>query len=430
MAAHGVLDHLDQGLHLGVEELRVEPGRRAARAHQGASDGGVQAELGARLEVGDCEALEVRALPSLHVDHLEPVALGHLVGPGRAVLDDEVLAGIGQRRGQQGLNLGSRRIMAVHVGDQVGGRRTAVGEHGLARRDDHAGDVVMGHHPGPGAGGSVAVEDPQRRGGLQHGHVDADTLKSGPDPAGVLQRCGEDAYCRRLPGGSGPAIAVAFSASRTEQAGIGSAGGVERHQLARLTSLGIDDLQLVAGVERQDSGAAAGHPVALDSRSEHQQPRHQDSGLVRHSRSHGRLPRGDELRGQSRGARLSTQPASAPPSAQRPRQSVPRRLAVGVGCRNGREQLPDQQHDGHDAGSSRYPEPGRGIGPAVNNPPDRDGAREAGADPSRSPAHLDEPCRDQAHDQNQLAVIDGDSLHRFCSTIGWGGMPRQEHRRG
>ena len=169
--------------------------------------------------------------------------------------------------------------------------------HRCPRRDDHAGDVVMGHHFGPGATGGVVAQDPQWSRGPQGGQVHADAFQPDPHPAGVLKLRGEDAHRGWVSGGAGPAaVAGARAIDGAEQAGIGSTVGVECHQLAWLAALGIDDLQLVARVEGQNGGAAAGHPVALDSRSEHQQPRHQNPRLVRCDHGHDRLPGGDGLR--------------------------------------------------------------------------------------------------------------------------------------
>ena len=135
----------------------------------------------------------------------------------------------------------------------------------------------MGDHPGSGPRRGVTVEEPQRRGGPHCRQVDARTLKPGPHPASVKQFCREDAQGRRL--GVRSAV-LAVAAGVAKQSGIGSTARIEGDQFATLATFGINDLQLVSGVERQHGGAATGHPVALNPRPERQQSRHEDTLLL------------------------------------------------------------------------------------------------------------------------------------------------------
>ena len=59
VSSDGVLDDLDERLHLGVVELGVQPGFGAGGAHEGSGDGAVEAVRFALFQVADGETLEV-----------------------------------------------------------------------------------------------------------------------------------------------------------------------------------------------------------------------------------------------------------------------------------------------------------------------------------------------------------------------------------
>ena len=64
-------------VHVDVEELAVQAfGERVGGAHQRARGDPVDPALEPLVELGAVEGQEVGALPALHVDHLDVLALG------------------------------------------------------------------------------------------------------------------------------------------------------------------------------------------------------------------------------------------------------------------------------------------------------------------------------------------------------------------
>ena len=99
MAPDRVLDDLDERVHVDVEELPVQAGRRVRGAHQRAGRRRVEAALEAVLELAPVEGEEVRALLALDVDDLDVLARAHLVGERGRRVDAEVEPRLGQRGG-------------------------------------------------------------------------------------------------------------------------------------------------------------------------------------------------------------------------------------------------------------------------------------------------------------------------------------------
>ena len=146
VAAHRVVDDLHHRLEVVREVLGVEARHRVAGAHEAAGGGGVQHSLHAVFQPGGVEALEVRALPSLHVDDLDELAGLHLVGPCRGGPDAEVLVLVGQWGGED-LEAGCRGSGPVDEGDDVGRGVLVLRGHVAARYADHAHHVGRGGHP-------------------------------------------------------------------------------------------------------------------------------------------------------------------------------------------------------------------------------------------------------------------------------------------
>ena len=106
VAADGVAHDLHQRVLVDVVELPVQAGHRVRVAHDRARGGGVEPALEAALELAGVEGEEVRALAALDVEHLDVLALAHLVGERGGAVDAEVQPRLGQRRRQ--LDLGER----------------------------------------------------------------------------------------------------------------------------------------------------------------------------------------------------------------------------------------------------------------------------------------------------------------------------------
>ena len=141
MAAHGVMDNLHHGLEVQGVVLGVEAWHGVTGAHQAAGDGGVQRRLHAAIQSGGVEALEVGALPALHVDDLDELAGLHLVGPGGGSWHPQVLVLVGQGSGED-LQAGCRGGGPVDERDDVGRRVLLVGRHlraGYTDYTDHVG---------------------------------------------------------------------------------------------------------------------------------------------------------------------------------------------------------------------------------------------------------------------------------------------------
>ena len=160
VAADRVLDDLAQRVHVGVVVLRVQPDRGVRRPHQGPGDLRVEPALHARVELVGVEGEEVRALPAGHVDDLDVLALAHLVGQRRGLVDPEVEPRLGERRGQLRL-LARARHRPLELDDERGRGPVAV-DHPAARRGDHDVGLRARAELLPRTGRSVRPEQPDR----------------------------------------------------------------------------------------------------------------------------------------------------------------------------------------------------------------------------------------------------------------------------
>ena len=247
--ADRVAHHLDQRLHVGVEELRGEAGAGIGEAEQRARRRGVEAALEAALQLAGVEGEEVRALPPGDVDDLDELALGDLVGHRGGAVDPPLGAHVGERLGQR--------------------RRRRRGDH---RPPDGDGDLrrrVLGVHRHRPAGGMDHHND---------GPLGA-KLHGLPGPAVMLEQRHraldlprQSAAAERRAGGAGRLVGACkqpvdsgrrTAGLETECSRVLPAVWREHRQLAALASLTIGDGDTVAGRERQHHRAAAGNPIPL-----------------------------------------------------------------------------------------------------------------------------------------------------------------------
>ena len=154
-----------------------------------------------------------------------------------------------------------------------------MGRHGLARRGDHACDIVVGHHSGAGAGRRVATEQHQRGGCPHRCQLDAGAFEPEAHPPCVGELCRQDAQRGRHASRLDP-TSVAADCRGAQQSGVAAAVGTERDQFAALAPFGVDHLHFVAGGEGHHRGAAPGHPVALGARAEQHHRWHEHAGLL------------------------------------------------------------------------------------------------------------------------------------------------------
>ena len=244
VAADGVAHDLDQRVLVDVVELPVQAGHRVRVAHDRARGGGVEPALEAALELAGVEGEEVRALTALHVEHLDVLALAHLVGERGGAVDAEVQPRLGQRRRQLDLDERPRR-RPPHLDDEVRGRRVSVDDPARRRADLQRG-LALGQERLRGAGRRVGPEQPQAARDAERARVLA--------PVGR-----QDRQLRRL-----AAVRVAHRhAVVAVQAHHGRAAGADPPQLpGRIGRLEPGDLQRLDGHAYALAGAFASSSAA------------------------------------------------------------------------------------------------------------------------------------------------------------------------
>ena len=236
VAADGVAHDLDQRVLVDVVELPVQAGHRVRVAHDRARGGGVEPALEAALELAGVEGEEVRALAALHVEHLDVLALAHLVGERGGAVDAEVQPRLGQRRRQ--LDLGERpRRRAPHLDDQVRGRRVSVDDP-ARRRADHQRGLALGQERLRGAGRRVGPEQPQAASVRRRAELGQERVGRGR--LGVVR----DAERARV---------------------LAPVGGQHR-QLRRLAAVRVAHRHAVVAVQAHHGRAAGADPVQLPGR--------------------------------------------------------------------------------------------------------------------------------------------------------------------
>ena len=96
VTATGVTDHLDQRLHVLVEELREKSRARVGGSHQRAGSGGIDTAFHPLVEPGLGEGEKIRTLPAGHVDDLYVFARLYYVLTGRTPCYALVQPGVGE----------------------------------------------------------------------------------------------------------------------------------------------------------------------------------------------------------------------------------------------------------------------------------------------------------------------------------------------
>ena len=132
--AAGVLDHFDQRQHVLIIVFRVQARHRVGVFHQRARGGHVERVLDSLVELARCEALEIGALPTVHIEDLDVVARFHEIGLGGGRMNADVGNRVGQRIGkfEPGHALDHRaadidgqrcrRVLRFEIHDPAGGR--------------------------------------------------------------------------------------------------------------------------------------------------------------------------------------------------------------------------------------------------------------------------------------------------------------------
>ena len=139
VVAHAcVLHHLDQRHEVLVEILGPLPRMGIAETHECASGRHVQAAFDALIEPCPMKSLEVRALPPLNVDDLNPLAGAHLVTGRRAAIDPLIVTRVRQWLGKD--RLARRRCASDAFDEHDDGRRRVLpvdGHRQAGRCHDH-----------------------------------------------------------------------------------------------------------------------------------------------------------------------------------------------------------------------------------------------------------------------------------------------------
>ena len=253
VATDRVLHDLHERVHVDVEELRVQPGLRIGRAHQGARGHPVHPALEAALQLVLVEREEVRALLAPHVDDLDVLALLHLVGERGSLVDAEVEPRLRQRRRQLRLHLRPRRG-ALKLDDQRRRRRLTV-DHPPARRRHHQQRVALGRERLRVARPAVRTEQP-------HGH-----RVVGLHPARV--------ELRQEPVPTAPQHGRRGVRPRAQGGRVVPPLGREHGQLGRLAAVGVHHPHAVARAHLHHRRGARAHPPRLERAIDRLQASHQ-----------------------------------------------------------------------------------------------------------------------------------------------------------
>ena len=271
VATAGVLHDLDQRLELAIERLGRQAGRGIAAPGQRAGHRGVQRHIHPEIDLAEGEGLEVGALAPLDIDDLDELAGLHQIGRRGRGADPEILAGVAERLGQEGIS----RPPCVPAPDEQLDRRRGVLPGRIHPAPDGAEqhEAVAGHRKfGSRAGGCLGTENPQTAG---QGDIDAAPGKRPPRALGSLAAV----FQRRLQ-------AVARSRRLgTERTGIEEARAGNMKELDGLPAFHILQLEPVARRHGDHKGAAAGHDVALATGRQRRTARSDDGARPRYKRT-------------------------------------------------------------------------------------------------------------------------------------------------
>ena len=264
-----ILDELEQGLVIDSVVLREEARGGIERAHQGAGGGGIDLALDAPVEGAPAERLEVGALAPLHVDDLDELARPDLVASGGARLNVEIDQRLRERGRRPVGRLHVRPRLAADVEHDLAGGALLVDRHRTAGGTGHDGSRGGRDERRPLSGTRFPAEQPHRG-------APAEVEATGREDIADALRGG----VRAVEGGLDPEGRP--GPARTDEGGVGAAGGIEHDQLAGLPSFPVDDRQLISGVQGHGARAPARDRMPLDVR------RQQGEARDPHRSAHGR----------------------------------------------------------------------------------------------------------------------------------------------
>ena len=260
--AAGVADHLDHRLEVLVIAFREQARRRTGTARQRAGRGRVQAEFQAAVETGHGQGLEIRTLPTLHVDDLDELAGPDLVGFRGASGDATVDARVGQGLRHRMLG-GDHRTGAGHEDLDPGRGILPVDPHRRPRRRHETHQRPLGGERRLVARTRVSAQnlDRPRRGRVETPSPQATGKRTGPGVIATedrLQTFGGSV--RRDP----------------QRSGVGGAIRREGRKLGGLPPLPVADRDGVARLQGKDDRPAPPGDMAFHSEAEHGEARQED----------------------------------------------------------------------------------------------------------------------------------------------------------
>ena len=266
VAPAGVLDHLNQRLHLLVIVFRVQTRHRIGMAHQCPGGGHVQRMGNALVQLARGETLEIGALAPVHIEDLDIVAGLDEIGLGSGRMHPDIGNRIGQRVGQFEPGRAFQHRAADEHGQRRGGVLRLEIHDAAGGRDDH--DPLAAGGKAFGRARRRAVFEKMHRARLRQ--VQPARLDPHPQASqrGIVR--GEQ---RHQP----PRRPLR---PRSDQPGIETAKRIGADDLAGLATLGILDLDPVAGFQpKQDCPRPRNH-IAFGSRRQRKHPRLQDGAWL------------------------------------------------------------------------------------------------------------------------------------------------------
>ena len=160
--AHRVLNDLDQRFELAVEGLRRQAWCRVAAAQQGARHGGVEREVETLVDLAGGQRLEIRALTTRDVDHLDPLTGPHQIGIGGGRPDADVVDRVGERLGQDVEALAGGRCRTGDSQLDGGGRVLFFGRHVRPGHCNNKQPVARDRQLGAVAGAAAGAKQSDR----------------------------------------------------------------------------------------------------------------------------------------------------------------------------------------------------------------------------------------------------------------------------
>ena len=249
VAAHRVLNDLDQRFKILIEVFRVQARHRIGMPHEGARGRHIQRALQSLVDLAGAEALEIRHLPALDIKDLDELTRLDVIGPRGRGFDADLLHRVRQwvRQIEGGAQAG------IGPGQQHRQRRCrvlTVRAHRRTRSRNHQ-MAVAGQGKAFGClGPRRQIKKPHRPGPRQ---IDPAPHKALPQPRRSLT-----AEAQQGPQPLGPGIA-----GHTQQPRIDPPVGMGRDDLAHLRALVIGHAHHVALSHRQHQRPASRHDMPL-----------------------------------------------------------------------------------------------------------------------------------------------------------------------